>query len=160
MLWLFVLWIHLLAAVTWIGGMAVISLVIVPVLSSSLSSSELSSRRAELLQAVGERFSQVSWACIIVLLMTGILNLMHLAIPFDVLFDTRLGKLLIVKWTLFAVMIGLSIDHDFIAGPRLRFLASDDPVYVRLAARMRWSGRLRLILGLAVLFFALGLRRL
>ena len=156
MLWLFILWIHLLAAVTWIGGLVIISLVIVPVLSSS----EPSSRRADLLQAVGERFSQVSWACIIVLLMTGILNLMHLAIPYDVLFDTRLGKLLIIKWSLLAGMIGLNIYHDFVAGPRLRFLTSDDPVYARLAVRMRWSGRLSLVLGLAVLFFALGLRRL
>ena len=154
--WLFILWIHLLAAVTWIGGMVIISLVIVPVLSSR----EPSPHRAELLQAVGERFSQVVWACIIVLLMTGILNLMHLAIPFDVLFTTRLGKLLIVKWSLLAGMIGLSIYHDFVAGPRLRSLPPQDPVYTRLAVRMRWSGRLSLILGMAVLFFALGLRRL
>jgi len=154
--WLFVLWIHLLAAVTWIGGMAIISLVVAPVLASR----EPSSQRMELLRTIGERFSQVSWACIIVLLMTGILNLMHLAIPFDVLFTTRLGKLLIIKWSFVAGMIGLSIYHDFIAGPRLRFLSSQDPVYARLAARMRWSGRLNLVLGLAVLFFALGLRRL
>ena len=113
--WLFVLWIHLLAAVTWIGGMAIISLVVAPVLASR----EQSSQRTELLLTIGERFSQVSWACIIVLLMTGILNLMHLAIPFDVLFTTRLGKLLIIKWSFVAGMIGLSIYHDFIAGPHL-----------------------------------------
>src|SRR6185295_17408470 len=105
--WLLILWIHLIAAVTWIGGMVIVTLVIVPVLSSRDPS-----QRAELLQAVGERFSMVVWACIIVLLMTGILNLMHLAIPFDVLFTTRLGKLLIVKWSLLAGMIGLSIYHD------------------------------------------------
>jgi copper resistance protein D len=154
--WVFILWIHLLAAVTWIGGMMIISVVIVPVLVSR----EPSSQRTELLRSIGERFSQVGWACIVVLLMTGILNLIHLAIPLDVLFTTRLGKLLIVKWSLVAGMIGLSIYHDFIAGPSLRFLSPEDPVYVRLAARMRWSGRLTLILGLAVLFFALGLRRL
>jgi putative copper export protein len=154
--WLFILWIHLIAAVTWIGGMMIISLVIVPVLSSQ----EPSPQRAELLRAIGERFSQVGWACIIVLLMTGILNLVHLSIPFDVLFTTRLGKLLIIKWSLLAGMIGLSIYHDFVAGPRLRLMSSEDPVYVRLAARMRWSGRTTLILGLALLFFALGLRRL
>jgi hypothetical protein len=57
-------------------------------------------------------------------------------------------------------MIGLSIYHDFVAGPRLRLLSPQDPAYAGLAARMRWSGSLILILGLAVLFFALGLRRL
>lgn len=154
--WVFILWIHLLAAVTWIGGMVIISLVIVPVLASR----EPLSQRTELLRAIGERFSQVGWACIVVLVMTGILNLMHLAIPLDVLFTTRLGKLLVVKWSLVAGMIGLSIYHDFIAAPRLRFLSPGDPAYIRLAARMRWSGRLNLILGLAVLFFALGLKRL
>ena len=61
---------------------------------------------------------------------------------------------------LLAGMIGLSIYHDFIAGPRLRFLSPQNPAYVRLTARMRWSERLSLVLGLAVLFFALGLRRL
>ncbi len=153
--WVFILWIHLLAAVTWIGGMVIVSLVVVPVLASR----EPSSQHTELLRAIGERFSQVGWVCIVVLVMTGILNLMHLAIPWDVLFTTRLGKLLIVKWGLVAGMIGLSIYHDFIAGPRLKFLSPGDPVYVRLAARMRWSGRLSLILGLATLFVAIGLRR-
>jgi putative copper export protein len=124
------------------------------------ASSRPASDHAELLRAMGERFSQVGWVCIVVLLMTGILNLMHLAIPLDFLFTTRLGKLLIVKWCFVAGMIGLSVYHDFIAGPRLRLLSPQDPVYIRLAVRMRWSGRLNLILGLAVLFFAIGLRRL
>jgi len=154
--WLIILWIHLLAAVIWIGGMAMVALVIAPVLAPR----DPASRHTELLRAIGERFSQVGWVCIVILLMTGILNLMHLAIPLDVLFTTRLGKLLIVKWSLIAMMIGLSIYHDFIAGPRLRFRSPEDPVTLRLAARMRWSGRINLILGLAVLFFALGLRRL
>jgi len=158
--WVFILWIHLLAAVIWIGGMAIISLVIVPVLAYREASSTPTSGHAELLRTMGERFSQVGWVCIVVLLMTGMLNLMHLAIPLDVLFTTRLGKLLIVKWCFVAGMIGLSIYHDFIAGPRLRSLSPQDPVYACLTARMRWSGRLSLVLGLAVLFFALGLRRL
>jgi len=136
--------------------MAMVALVISPVLAAR----ETPSQRAELLRAVGERFSQVAWVCIMVLLMTGILNLMHLAIPLDVLFTTRLGKLLIVKWCFVAGMIGLSVYHDFIAGPRLRLLSPQDPVYSRLTVRMRWSGRLNLVLGLAVLFFAIGLRRL
>lgn len=156
MSWVFILWIHLLAAVVWIGGMAMVALVIAP----ALASYEPLSQRAKLLRAIGERFSQVGWACIVVLVMTGILNLMHLAIPLDVLFTTRLGKLLIVKWSLVAGMIGLSIYHDFIAGPRLKLLSAEDPAYARLSTRMRWSGRLNLVLGLAVLFFALGLRRL
>ncbi|HXC62409.1 MAG TPA: DUF4149 domain-containing protein [Nitrospiria bacterium] len=154
--WVFILWIHLSAAVIWIGGMAIVSLVVTPVLASR----EASSQSTELLRTIGERFSQVSWICIVALIMTGILNLIHLAIPLDVLFTTRLGKLLIVKWSLVAGMIGLSIYNDFIAGPSLRFLLPRDPVYIRVAARMRWSGRITLILGLAVLFFALGLRRL
>jgi len=156
MFWVFILWIHLLAAVVWIGGMAMVALILAP----ALTSREPPSQRMELLRAIGERFSQVGWVCIVILVMTGILNLMHLAIPLDVLFTTRLGKLLIIKWSLVAGMIGLSIYHDFIAGLRLRFLSPQDPVYLRLAVRMRWSGRLNLILGLAVLFFALGLRRL
>jgi len=130
------------------------------VIAPALASREPSSQRTELLRAIGERFSQVGWACIVILVMTGILNLMHLAIPLDALFTTRLGKLLLIKWSLVAGMIGLSIYHDFIAGPRLKFLSPGDPVYVRLAVRMRWSGRLNLILGLAVLFFAIGLKRL
>ena len=53
--WLFILWIHLLAAVTWIGGMVVITLVIVPVLSSL----EPSPQRAELLRMIGERLQNL-----------------------------------------------------------------------------------------------------
>jgi copper resistance protein D len=158
--WVFILWVHVSAAVVWIGGMAMVALVIAPVLAPRDASSRPSPDHAELLRAMGERFSQVSWVCIVVLVMTGILNLVHLAIPWDVLFTTRFGELLIVKWCFVAGMIGLSSYHDFIAGPRLRLLSPQDPVYVRLAARMRWSGRVNLVLGLAVLFFAIGLRRL
>jgi len=69
---LLAVWIHLLAAVVWIGGTAFPTLVLVP----ALREVDLGARRSELLQATGVRFRSVGWIAPGVLIGTGILVLM------------------------------------------------------------------------------------
>lgn len=97
---------HVLAAVVWIGGMIFIGLVLAPVLRGHPPR-----ERAALLRAVGHRFLKIGWAALAVLLVTG-----------PVLWSVRAFQFratLGVKLVLVAVILYLSILHDFSLGPRL-----------------------------------------
>ena len=60
---LFVLWIHVIAAVTWVGGNLILAMVIVPHFRQSLPPIQ----RIKLLTQIGKRFEPVVWGCIGVL---------------------------------------------------------------------------------------------
>jgi uncharacterized membrane protein len=60
-----IVWVHILAAIIWIGGMFFLPLVLVPVLRR-----QEPKLRAVLLDAVGRRFRTVGWIAIGLLLVT------------------------------------------------------------------------------------------
>jgi uncharacterized membrane protein len=62
---------HVLAALVWLGGMFFLALVGAPVLRTI----EPASLRGRLFRELGQWFRIVGWACIAILLLTGILNL-------------------------------------------------------------------------------------
>lgn len=112
---LMVRWLHLLAAIVWIGGMLFLALVLMPALRD-LEDPKL---RSQLVSLVGRRFRTVGWIAIGVLITTGILNVMRLGVSPLALLDTRFGTILGLKLALVSVMIVLSGVHDFILGPKL-----------------------------------------
>jgi putative copper export protein len=109
---------HLLSAIIWIGGMLFLALVVVPV-TRSLPPAE----RATLFGAMGRRFRTVGWACIAALLVTGTVNSAYRGVTWDTLFMPALwsspfGTTLALKLAVVMVMLGLSVYHDFVIGPR------------------------------------------
>ena len=70
-LWLLIRWIHVIAAVVWIGGNLVLAMVIVPYFRQNLPSVQ----RIQLLTQIGKRFEPIVWGCVLVLIFTGIGNL-------------------------------------------------------------------------------------
>jgi putative copper resistance protein D len=109
---------HILSAVIWIGGMLFLALVVVPV-TRGLPAAE----RASLFGAVGRRFRAVGWACIVVLLVTGTVNVAYRGVSWENLFSPTLwgspfGTTLALKLGVVAVMLALSVYHDFVIGPR------------------------------------------
>ena len=60
---LFLMWLHLLAAVAWIGGMLFLSVVLVPVLRRE----RFASQKALLFRTTARRFRVVVWGAITVL---------------------------------------------------------------------------------------------
>src|SRR2546426_6219415 len=97
------LWLHILAAVIWIGGMLFLSLVAVPVLRQ-VDSPLL---RADLFRKMAWRFRRLVWICLAVLILTGIvkdrkstrLNSSHLVISYAV-FCLKKKKDMINLWSL------------------------------------------------------------
>jgi uncharacterized membrane protein len=162
-LYLVSVWIHILAAMVWIGGAGFIALVLVP----ALRREDLRAQSPEILRTAAIRFRTVGWISLSVLVVTGLTNLMLRGIPLPSLSDgafyaTRFGHALGAKLILVALILGIGAVHDFILGPRAAAAILKDPCS-RDAARARrkasMMGRFTLLLGLAVVAIAVALAR-
>lgn len=112
---LLILWLHVTAAVIWIGGNLVMAMVIVPYFKRSMSPVE----RIKILTQIGRGFEPVVWGCVLVLIFSGLFNIFSsgaLSSP-DLIgpFMRTLG----VKLILVVILIILTAIHAFIIGPKL-----------------------------------------
>jgi uncharacterized membrane protein len=152
--------IHILSAIVWVGGMFFVALVLVPV-ARKLPTAD----RAELLDRLGRRFRLVGWIAIVLLLATGLLNTALRGVTWEAVGSGRLlgswfGQVLTVKIVLVCLMLALSAVHDFALGPAsVRALASDDRGTATLRAQASWIGRATALLAVLVLALAVTLVR-
>jgi uncharacterized membrane protein len=140
---LFVRWVHVLSAITWVGGMLFIALVLVPV-SRRLGDAGL---RTRLVQETGRRFRTIGWHALALLVVTGLLNLwLHPFLLRSPRFHWKLG--------LVVLALLLSAFHDFVLGPRAGIPGADPSVRVRAS----WIARLNVVVALAIVLLGLALR--
>src|SRR5262249_17133113 len=71
--WALILWLHLLAAITWIGGLVFQVLVVFPTLARAAPSAE----RLRFALSLEARFRVLVWPAVGLVLFTGLVNLMH-----------------------------------------------------------------------------------
>ncbi len=155
---IFLTFLHVLAAVSWIGGMVFLSAVVVPVLRQP----SLASYRATLFAPLARQFRIVVWAAILLLLATG--PLLVVARGHELLHPATWPAILRVKLTLVAVLLAISLLHDLMIGPRVAvIIRKAEPDRTPAERRLvRWApllARGNLLLGLAVLFAAVLLAR-
>ncbi|MDE0324717.1 MAG: CopD family protein [Candidatus Poribacteria bacterium] len=113
---LFTLWLHVIAAVVWVGGNLILAMVIVPHFKQSLPPVQ----RIQLLTQIGKRFEPVVWGCIGVLFFTGIVNIffaVDLTTPTPI--SNAFMRTLLIKIVLFFVLVILTVLHSMIFAPRL-----------------------------------------
>jgi len=151
-------WLHMLAAVSWIGGTIFLSVVLVPVLKRE----PFASQRSLLFRTIARRFRAVVWGAITVLLFTGPLLQHHRGIPISD--PSGWPMVLATKLGLVTILLFLTLTHDLIIGPRVgRILRL--PVESRtrfdqaLIVWSPWVARFSLVLTLAILFAAVMLVR-
>jgi putative copper export protein len=155
-------YIHILAATVWVGGIAFLVLVIVPALRRADRAAALPMMRETVM-----RFRTVGWCAFAVLVVTGLYNLHARAIGWAQLSSaawraTPLGRALIAKLSLFAGVLVLSAVHDFWIGPRaMRALeeAPDAPRTKRLRHATGWIGRINGLATIVIVFLAVTLVR-
>ena len=132
---LFVLWIHVIAAVVWVGGNLILAMVIVPHFRQSLPPVQ----RIKLLTQIGKRFEPVVWGCIGVLFFTGIVNIffsVDITSPSPI--SDAFMRTLLIKILLFFVLIILTVLHSMIFAPRLAAAIEDlDPTLEELPAEIK-----------------------
>ena len=151
-------WLHLLAAVSWIGGTIFLSVVLVPVLRRE----QFASQKALLFRTIAMRFRMVVWGSIAMLLLTGPLLLHEQGI--SIMNPSGWPTVLSVKLGLVAILLLFIVTHDLIVGPRVgRILQA--PVESRtksdhaMVGWSPWIARCSLLLTLAVLLAAVVLVR-
>ena len=159
-----IVYVHLLSAVVWAGGMFFLALVLIPA-TRNLPAKE----RGALVSAVGRRFRTIGWACIALLVATGplILGLRGMtwqSLAPGAVVGSAFGQVLAAKLVLVAVIIALSAVHDFVLGPAATRLLQDEATATpaRVAAlrrRAAWLARVNTLLVLAVLALAVLLVR-
>lgn len=144
---------HILAAIAWIGGMFFLVLVVVPWLRRGDRA-----RGAAFLQQTGARFRDIGWACFAVLLVTGTFQLWRRGVRLGDLVDpawlgSPAGTAIALKLAVFALVIAISAVHDFVHGPRATRAVQRDPSSPeaeRMRRRASLFGRVNVVLALAL----------
>ncbi len=116
--WLFIRWIHVIAAVVWIGGNLILAMVIVPHFRQNL----LPVQCIQILTLIGKRFEPIVWLCVLILFFTGIVNIFNSVDLFstnDSLLVGTFMRTLVIKLLLFFTLIILTGLHSFFYGPKL-----------------------------------------
>ncbi|PYL06207.1 MAG: hypothetical protein DME33_14325 [Verrucomicrobia bacterium] len=102
---------HLCAAGAWIGGLAPLAIFLTHA-RGSLSLGECAG-------LVLKRFSTLSLSCVSVLVMGGVSNSWLLVGSIHALFATRYGSLLLLKLTLFGILVGFGARNRFVIKTKL-----------------------------------------
>lgn len=156
-LYLVSVWLHILAATTWIGGMFFLVLVIVPWLRR-----QDRAQAARLMRDTGTRFRAVGWWAFAVLVVTGTFNLYCRGVRLADLASAAwllspFGRAVAIKLTIFVIVLGLSFFHDFVLGPRSTRAVEASPTSPEALALRRlasWMGRVNVLLALAIVALA------
>lgn len=153
---------HVLAAMLWLGGMFFLGVVGAP----ALRAIEQPALRQRLFQQLGVRFRSVGWIAIVVLILTGLVNLHYRGwLHWDGVFAsaafwrTGVGTALAIKLASATVMIIVSAIHDFALGPLAGRLEPGSPQAIAFRRRAALLARVNALLGVVVVVAAVRLPR-
>ena len=146
-------WLHLTAAIIWVGGTLFTSIVVQPVLRASLTED----RRLAVYAEMGRRLSAVQWTTWSVLLLTGLYKLWGVHETPEVFYGP-FGRILTVKLSFVAVMVALSLVHSLSWGPALTHGGLAPAARAALGRRAAFWGRINGLVMLAIVFCAVMLR--
>ncbi|HUE75745.1 MAG TPA: CopD family protein [Chloroflexota bacterium] len=156
--------VHIVAAMVWIGGMLFLALAIVPV-TRHLPAVQ----RSALLGAIGRRFRTIGWISLALLIVTGIVSTSFRGVAWEsvlsgAILGSWFGQVLAIKLVLVAATLAMSAAHDFVVGPAsVRVSARQDEAAHREAASLRrlasWMGRLNALIALLIVALAVILVR-
>ncbi len=145
--------IHIISVSFWVGGMLFIPLVLVPSIKKQPN-------RVLLLYKTGIKFRFYGWLSVIILFVTGILNIYFKGLPFtwDFFTHSNYGKLLSIKLALFVLMLLIAGVHDFYYGSKsIDEMQNTNNNKFKLMAR--FTGMINLLLALTIAFLGVALSR-
>jgi|Deesub1362B_J571_1020462.scaffolds.fasta_scaffold10240_2 uncharacterized membrane protein len=145
-------WLHLLAAVVWIGAMIMLLLVIIPSAKEVLGTDSTFKR---FIKSVGKKMTFLVNVSIAVLIITGII----LSISADEN-SNGLSVILAIKLAFVFAMVGIHLCRNKVIAPRLEQMAVREPAsesfikLQKLQMNLVWAN---LNLGILVLFLSMAL---
>jgi putative copper export protein len=146
-------WLHLMAAIVWVGGTLFTSIVVQPVLRATLPED----RRMAFYAEIGRRLSVVQWTTWSILLLTGLYKLWGVRETPEVFYGP-FGRILAVKLSFVAIMVALSLVHSLSWGPAMTRGGLTPAARGALARRAAFWGRINAFVMLAIVFCAVLLR--
>jgi uncharacterized membrane protein len=148
-----VTWIHLLAAITFIGGWMFVQFVVRPSLTEGKAKPP-SMEAMEMAKKVGQRFKTVGWVSLMALVFTGASQLLDESGSARI--ETNWGLIMMLKLFVFAIVGGLIFVHDLILDPYgvLPKGKMENSQPLMFSGKVVWVQRTILGLSLAVLFIA------
>jgi putative copper resistance protein D len=154
-----VTWIHLLAAITFIGGWMFIQLVVRPSVTEGKAKPP-STEAIEMGKKIGQRFKTVGWVSLMVLIFTGASQLLDESGSARI--ETSWGLIMMLKLFVFAIVGGLIFVHDLILDPYGVPVKGkkEEAQPLMFSGKVVWVQRTILGLSLAVLFIAVYLSSL
>lgn len=159
-LYLVSVWLHILAAAAWIGGMIFFGAVVIPVLRDGA----LASVYPKVLGAAGARFRVLGWVCVVTLIVTGTYNLAARGVTLALLGDpgfwrAPFGRAVAVKLALVTAIVVVTAVHDVALGHRALARATGTPRAAAYRRAASWIGRITLLLSLAAAWIGVVLVR-
>jgi uncharacterized membrane protein len=115
-----VYWAHLIATVTWIGGIIFILLVAIPA-----SQHILGSDAGKLMGEISKRFTPLANSSIFLLVITGIVLAGSTRRSGILALDTNWTRILIIKLLLFSGMVAIHFYRGLVLSPKIMKVASD-----------------------------------
>ena len=158
MSWLYLVscWLHVMAAVAWLGAAVFIVVAVVP----AMRRIEERAQAASLMRAMTQPLRWLGAGALLLFFVTGSYNLQvrfGQALADSDFWNSRVGLAVAAKLALFGLIVAVAALHDLWLGPKASAAAAEDPnadATRRLRQQARFCGRLNLILGL--LMVALG----
>lgn len=154
--------VHVLAAMLWLGGMFFLGVVGAPVLRAV----EPPALRQQLFQQLGMRARSLGWWAIVILLITGTLNVyfrgwLHWngVLGEPAFWRTTTGVALAVKLIAVATMVMISAIHDFVLGPMAGRMKAGSPEAIAFRRRAALLARANALLGIIIVVAAVRLAR-
>jgi putative copper resistance protein D len=149
---------HILAAISWVGGMIFLSLVLAPLVRSRKAVPEFMA----MFRSAALRFRPIVWVAMAILVMTGpmLLSLRGVAVANP----SAWPGIVLVKLTLVVLLLFLTLLHDLVLGPQVSRVSAI-PESQRVTSEQvvfktaRWLPRLSLLVALAVVITAALLAR-
>lgn len=144
------LWLHVLSAAVWLGGLLFQSHILLPLLARGGPEEPVA-------QAV-RRSRRVAWTALVLLILTGLHNLTRLP-PVTSMIESGVLKLLALKLFLVVILLMLSAHRDFgVAARLIRVVAAgrDATPALRMLVRL---DRVALLLGLGLVYLGLAVSR-
>jgi uncharacterized membrane protein len=147
-------WLHMLATIVWIGGLATLALLVLPAARQRMPAGEL----ASFLHQLQTRLDPLAWLSLAVLTATGLFQMSaNPNYQGFLAFSNLWARAILVKHLAFLLMVGFSAYLTWGLLPALRRAAmlrargQSLPGVEQLQRRELWLVRLNLILGVIIL---------
>lgn len=159
-LYIFTVFLHILFATLWVGGMLFMSLMLIPALRAQ-GDPRLT---ATLIRAVGKLFHRWGWAALAILLLSGLVLLHFRGISRAQLgsadfWQSNFGGTLAWKLFFYVIVVGFSVVHDLSAARQAKKTDLSPEARARFRKIASWLGRITLLLSLIIVFLGVMLVR-